>query len=144
MFKILSYPIKDGDPTWPGNPTCSLEPHTSIAKGDTANTATIHLFNHYGTHLDGPMHFNPNGISLDKVPVERFFYQKPLVIDVPKKAGEKILTEDLTRTRSHRQIFSFYAPVSGRNAKAILLFMKITDRPLEALQQPIYVKISQI
>jgi arylformamidase len=41
------------------------------------------------------MHFNPNGISLDKVPVERFFYQKPLVIDVPKKAGEKILTEDL-------------------------------------------------
>ena len=95
MFKILSYPIKDGDPTWPGNPTCSLEPHTSIAKGDTANTATIHLFNHYGTHLDGPMHFNPNGISLDKVPVERFFYQKPLVIDVPKKAGEKILTEDL-------------------------------------------------
>ena len=39
MFKILSYPIKDGDPTWPGNPTCSLEPHTSIAKGDTANTA---------------------------------------------------------------------------------------------------------
>lgn len=43
MFKILSYPIKDGDPTWPGNPTCSLEPHTSIAKGDTANTATIHL-----------------------------------------------------------------------------------------------------
>ena len=86
MFKILSYPIKDGDPTWPGNPTCSLEPHTSIAKGDTANTATIHLFNHYGTHLDGPMHFNPNGISLDKVPVERFFYQKPLVIDVPNVA----------------------------------------------------------
>lgn len=40
--------------------------------------------------------------------------------------------------------FLFYAPVSGRNAKAILLFMKITDRPLEALQQPIYVKISQI
>ena len=55
MFKILSYPIKDGDPTWPGNPTCSLEPHTSIAKGDTANTATIHLFNHYGTHLDGDL-----------------------------------------------------------------------------------------
>ena len=43
MFKILSYPIKDGDPTWPGNPTCSLEPHTSIAKGDTANTATTVL-----------------------------------------------------------------------------------------------------
>ena len=43
MFKILSYPIKDGEPTWPGNPTCSLQSHTSIAKGDTANTATIHL-----------------------------------------------------------------------------------------------------
>lgn len=146
MFKILSYPIKDGDPTWPGNPTCSLEPHTSIAKGDTANTATIHLFNHYGTHLDGPMHFNPNGISLDKVPVERFFYQKPLVIDVPKKAGEKILIEDLMPYKDQiaQADFLFLRTVSGGNAKAILLFMKITDRPLEALQQPIYVKISQI
>ena len=43
MFKILSYPIKDGEPTWPGNPTCSLQSHTSIAKGDTANTATIYF-----------------------------------------------------------------------------------------------------
>ena len=113
MFKILSYPIKDGEPTWPGNPTCSLQSHTSIAKGDTANTATIHLFNHYGTHLDGPMHFNPNGISLDKIPMERFFYQKPLVIDIPKKAGEKILPEDLIPYKdqiAQADRFSFYAP----------------------------------
>ena len=47
----------------------SLEPHTSIAGGDTANTCTIHLFNHYGTHLDGPMHFYGKGIPLDQVPV---------------------------------------------------------------------------
>ena len=31
MYQILSYPIKEGQPTWPGNPTFSLEPHTSIA-----------------------------------------------------------------------------------------------------------------
>lgn len=95
MYQILSYPIKEGQPTWPGNPTFGLEPHTSIAGGDTANTCTIRLFNHYGTHLDGPMHFYGKGISLDQVPFERFFFHKPLLIDIPKEPGEKLMPEDL-------------------------------------------------
>lgn len=95
MYQLLSYPIKEGEPTWPGNPTFSLKPHTSIAGGDTANTCTIRLFNHYGTHLDGPMHFYGKGISLDKLPMERFFFHKPLLIDVPKGPGEKIMPEDI-------------------------------------------------
>lgn len=96
MYQLLSYPITAGQPTWPGNPTFRLEPHTSIAKGDTANTCAIHLFNHYGTHLDGPMHFYRKGISLDKVPMERFFFSRPLVVDIPREPGEKIMPEDLT------------------------------------------------
>ena len=95
MYQLLSYPIKQGQPTWPGNPTFSLEPHTSIAGGDTDNTCTIHLFNHYGTHLDGPMHFYGKGISLDQVPFEHFFFHRPLLLDIPKEPGEKVMPEDL-------------------------------------------------
>ncbi|MCI8577640.1 MAG: cyclase family protein [Lachnospiraceae bacterium] len=95
MYQILSYPIKEAQPTWPGNPTFRLEPCKSIAKGDKANTCTIHLFNHYGTHLDGPMHFYGDGISLDQVPFDRFFFQKPLVLDIPKGPGEKLMPQDL-------------------------------------------------
>lgn len=101
MYQILSYPIKEGQPTWPGNPTFSLEPHTSIAGGDTANTCTIHLFNHYGTHLDGPMHFYGKGISLDQVPFEHFFFHKPLLLDIPKEPGGKLMPEDLILYREY-------------------------------------------
>ncbi|GAA6281882.1 cyclase family protein [Enterocloster bolteae] len=95
MYQILSYPIKEGQPTWPGNPVFSLVPHTSIAGGDTANTCTIHLFNHYGTHLDGPMHFYGKGIPLDQVPFGHFFFHKPLLLDIPKEPGAKLMPEDL-------------------------------------------------
>lgn len=95
MYQLLSYPIKEGQPTWPGNPAFSLEPHTSIAKGSAANTCTIHLFNHYGTHLDGPLHFHGGGVSLDKLPLERFFFNHPLLLDIPRKPGEKIKPEDI-------------------------------------------------
>ena len=95
MYQILSYPIKKGQPTWPGNPAFSLEPHTSIAGGDTANTCTIHLFNHYGTHLDGPMHFYGKGIPLDQGPFGQFFFHNPLLLDIPKEPGAKLMPEDL-------------------------------------------------
>ena len=95
MYQILSYPIKKGQPTWPGNPAFSLEPHTSIAGGDTANTCTIHLFNHYGTHLDGPMHFYGKGIPLDQVPFGLFLFHNPLLLYIPKEPGAKLMPEDL-------------------------------------------------
>lgn len=99
MYQILSYPIGPGQPTWPGNPTVSLEPKASIAAGGHANTCTIHLFNHYGTHLDGPLHFCGDGISLDQVPFDRFFFRRPLVADIPKGPGEKLVPEDLVPYR---------------------------------------------
>ena len=60
-----------------------------------ANTCTIHLFNHYGTHLDGPMHFYGKGIPLDQVPFGHFFFHKPLLLDIPKEPGAKLMPEDL-------------------------------------------------
>ncbi|MDD3251274.1 MAG: cyclase family protein [Lachnospiraceae bacterium] len=95
MKKMLSYPLKKGNPTWPGNPTIDWTPHTSIAGGDVANTGTIHLFNHYGTHIDGPLHFCPNGTPLCDFSIDHFIFGKPLVIDLPKNAGEKIEPSDL-------------------------------------------------
>ncbi len=95
MYKLISYPIKEGDPSWPNNPSVYLESHTSIDAGDTANTYMIHLFNHYGTHIDGPRHFHKQGIPLEKLPLSRFIYSRPLVLDVPKGAAEKIVPYDL-------------------------------------------------
>lgn len=95
MKKVISYPISSTSPGWPGNPTYHVEQFTDIRKGDSANTFKIHLFNHFGTHLDAPLHFNENGTAVKDLPIEEFFYEKPLLLDIPKGAGEKIYVEDL-------------------------------------------------
>ncbi|MFT4006529.1 MAG: cyclase family protein [Lacrimispora sp.] len=96
MNYLLSYPVKKGDPTWPGNPTFELTANTSISHGDAANTAMIHLFNHYGTHIDGPLHFYSGGLPLYRLPLERFLYEKPFLAHIPKGPEEKIEPEDLS------------------------------------------------
>lgn len=95
MYQLLSYPLKKGDPTWPGNPTLDITQHKTIETGASANTCTIHLFDHYGTHFDAPFHFNPKGPAIASLPLDRFLFDSPLLLDIPKLAGEKLEPEDL-------------------------------------------------
>lgn len=95
MYQLLSYTIKPQEPTWPGSPTVEVTKNSSIADGDTANTCMIHLFNHYGTHFDAPLHFCENGKPLAELDISRFLFQSPFLIDLPKQPGEKIEPENL-------------------------------------------------
>ena len=45
--------------------------------------------------MDAPLHFNPKGAAVKDLPIEEFLYENPLLVDIPKGAGEKIYTEDL-------------------------------------------------
>lgn len=96
MRQLISYPVRTDDPAWPGNPTISLEQYNSIAGGDVANTYNIHIFNHYGTHFDAPKHFYDKGLPIAALDFDRFFYEAPVILDIPKGPGEKITDEDLT------------------------------------------------
>lgn len=95
MKKIISYPISKNSPGWPGNPTYSAEPFTTIAGGAVANTYMLHLFNHFASHLDSPRHFNENGKTVLEMSFDEFFYDRPLLLDIPKKAEELIMPGDL-------------------------------------------------
>ena len=95
MRKIISYPISKKNPGWPGNPTYEIEQVTDIKSGDSANTFMLHLFNHFGSHMDAPKHFYNDGESISEFSIDNFFYDKPLLLDIPKAAGEKIYEEDL-------------------------------------------------
>lgn len=96
MFRMLSYPLSETAPVWPGNPPAAqTEVFSSIARGDLANMTVIHLFSHSGTHLDAPKHFNDDGPSAVDIPLERFIFFDPLVIDVPKPDGSMILRREL-------------------------------------------------
>jgi len=55
----------------------------------------LHLLGHFGSHVDGPNHFNPDGIKVAQVPLDRFVYEHPVLLDVPKRHTELIRREEL-------------------------------------------------
>lgn len=95
MYKRLSYTLNTRDRAFPGAPTLSLAPFEAIADGSACNTFQVTLFNHFGSHMDGPNHFNENGKQLYELELSHFIYESPLLVDIPKSEGERVAPEDL-------------------------------------------------
>ena len=74
-----------------------IEPFESMQKGDQLNTYNVTLFNHFGTHMDGPNHFNGQGRQLYELELSTFIFEKPLLVDIPKGRGELVEPEELMR-----------------------------------------------
>jgi arylformamidase len=94
-FVRLSYDIRPDGPGWPGNPPYRWQQLSSIASGDDANVGLISLCNHFGSHLDAPNHFNDEGRKVAEVPLDRFVYERPRLVDVPKTDRELITRAEL-------------------------------------------------
>ena len=95
MRKLVSWPIDTAAPGWPGNPTFTFDQFSRIADGDSANTFVLHLYNHFGTHMDAPNHFNDKGARMYTFPIDTFLFDHPLLLDIPKQGGEKVTAADL-------------------------------------------------
>ena len=96
MYLRLSHSLNLHDHAFPGAPTMKLMPFEVIGKdGAVCNTFRVELFNHYGTHMDGPNHFDPEGKQLWQVPQEMFFSESPLLLDIPKGEGESVMPDEL-------------------------------------------------
>ena len=90
MYRRLSYTLNTRDHAFPGAPTLRLEPFESMKKGDRLNTYNVTLFNHFGTHMDGPNHFYGRGKQLYELELSTFIFERPLLVDIPKGAGELV------------------------------------------------------
>lgn len=66
----LSLPIFDGAPSYPADPPCIVTPFLTIPES-VANTRTIQMGSHQGTHLDAPFHFLADGATVDQIPLEQ-------------------------------------------------------------------------
>jgi kynurenine formamidase len=90
----LSLPIRDGAPSFPGDPTCVIRPWATIGP-DLANLHQVTLGTHQGTHLDAPLHFLADGAPIDQVPLEALVGQA-ILLDLRHKAPRSTITvEDL-------------------------------------------------
>ena len=94
MYHLLSYPIEAHMPAWPDSPQLQLEKKLQIAKGDVANTSIISLYNHVGTHYDAPNHYLASGTPIAELDLDRFIFERPLLLEIPKGAGEKVTAAD--------------------------------------------------
>jgi len=79
----LTYTLEENSPYWPedvpGSPF-----HASVAttyQKDGNFTRTFSMPEHFGTHMDAPVHFDPTGKSVDQIAVEKLF-APAVVIDV--------------------------------------------------------------
>lgn len=98
MYVYLSYPLQEGMVGFPSTPVYWVGKHDIIGvDGAAFNTSIMTIPNHYGTHCDGPRHFNPVGEKLVELPPEYFIFKGDdiLVLDIPKTFKEVLTPEDV-------------------------------------------------
>ncbi len=66
----ITVPLSSRLPTFPGDPPVTVEPTQRIARGDAYNLTRLTLGSHAGTHVDAPYHFEPDGVTVDQLPLE--------------------------------------------------------------------------
>ena len=108
----VSVTLQSGMVHWPDNPPVRIERMLDMDKGGVCNVSTISMGSHTGTHMDSPLHFLREGVSLDQMPPEATVgparvieIKNPVAIDADElkphklKAGERILF----KTRNSRR-----------------------------------------
>ena len=67
-------------PTWPGSPGIVTSLRSAISRGDPANVTQLSVDVHSGTHVDAPLHFVPDGATVEDMGLEPFI-GPALVVD---------------------------------------------------------------
>lgn len=84
---------------WPGDEPCRFRLTREKAKGESVNLGAISMSVHNGTHADARFHFDTNGESIEKAPLETYL-GRATVVDLTQafldsKEKHLIIIEDL-------------------------------------------------
>jgi kynurenine formamidase len=69
----LTHPIETGMQTYPGDPAVTLSEHATH-DADGYHVETLSCGSHTGTHIDAPLHTEPDGDPLSAFAVDRFVF----------------------------------------------------------------------
>jgi kynurenine formamidase len=69
----LAYAINDKLVPWPGDEHWFEAQVNSSVEKDGYFTRSFWMLEHYGTHLDAPIHFPPGTTTVDQIPTRQFF-----------------------------------------------------------------------
>ena len=108
----ISVPLRTGMVHWPGDPPVNIERVSDMDRGDQANLSKMDMSVHSGTHMDAPLHFIRDGMSIDEVPFEALIGPARVIeiveresISVEALAANRILPGEriLFKTRNSEQ-----------------------------------------
>jgi kynurenine formamidase len=102
-FLLLSYPLENNSPLFGMNPPNVFKKVESIEEGDKCNSSLITFFNHNGTHVDAPRHFDEKGKKIADYEIEDFIFYRPRLIEIHKKEDEAIGLRDMSQNESEIQ-----------------------------------------
>jgi kynurenine formamidase len=84
----LSHVLDSDTPLYGGGGTVSIVRTRRMDANDTSNNSSLALPAHSGTHVDAPFHFDPQGLTLDRLPAHFWRAASPSLIDAPCNPGE--------------------------------------------------------
>src|SRR6516162_2769716 len=77
----LSYAISNKMVPWPGDDKAFEAKVNATVEKNGYFTRSFWMLEHYGTHMDAPVHFPPGKATIDEIPAKKFF-GPAVVIDV--------------------------------------------------------------
>ncbi len=66
----ISTPLQNGMVHWPGDPAFVATRKVDMADGNVCNLTHLDMSAHTGTHMDAPLHFVRDGVSMDAMPLD--------------------------------------------------------------------------
>jgi kynurenine formamidase len=69
----LSYPINDKVVPWPGDTDAFEAKVNATVEKNGYYTRSFRMLEHFGTHLDAPIHFPPGTATVDQIPTKQLF-----------------------------------------------------------------------
>jgi kynurenine formamidase len=82
----LSYAISEKLVPWPGDKRWFEAQVNASVEKEGYFTRSFWMLEHYGTHLDAPIHFPPGQLSVDQIPTKQLF-GPAVVLDVRAEGG---------------------------------------------------------
>ena len=82
----LSYAINDKLVAWPGDKKVFEATVNATVEKNGYFTRRFWMLEHYGTHLDAPIHFPPGKATVDQIPAKQFF-GPAVVLDVSAESA---------------------------------------------------------